>query len=1230
MRSKGGRALALLGASAVGLALALPVPLPAQQQPQQQHGSPPRIDRRLGEEEQIRAREEWFLSTRRPGTTSPEERAALRRAAVRETREALESQRQQRLAGLKALDNQWVSMGPAPATFGGWAFGNVAGRVASIAADWATNTLYLGTASGGLWRSSNDGLSWVSIFDAAGTLTVGAVTVVPVPGGPPTLWVGTGENHRSCEAYFGIGLLRSTDGGQTWESRNGAGASSLEDLASFASVVVDPRDPNHVVTGGRLRDCVNGNGFAGGIYTSNDAGATWTNRLPSTEVYEIAQDPTVLDVFWAATRAGIFKSQDNGVTWLLQTASGLPNGATGRAEVAIAPSNSSVVYAYFEGPPASFWRTTNGGASWTQMSSGTNACDGPCWYNAVVRVDPTNSSIVYRGTVHVFKSTNGGSSWTDLSRNWGSSQKVHQDTHDLLIRPGAPSTMYVGCDGGIWKTTDGGSSFTNRNGDLSITQFYAIGVAAQDSGAICGGAQDNSSLARTSSNVWDLQEVTGDGMICHYDPLNPSYAYITSYPSGGYPSIFRSSSGAFGNYFLVTGAGSGLVQNDRINFVTPYLLDPSDPSTLFLGTHRVYRSTNRGSLWTQVGPSDMTGGAGPLLALELNRKYPSVLFSGSTRGIVYRTVNRGSTWTDISSGLPVRPVNDIAGDPSDPDRALATLGGFNTAHLWEWTASAGWTPTGAGLPNVPANTVLMLSGVEVLVGTDTGIFISRDGGATFEPYMTGLPEGLVVMDLKYDEAQRLVTAGTFGRGAWQVTVGTAVALVAFDSIALPPLEVDGDGDAHVEPGETWSVRVLLRNSGGLQANGVQARLAAGPGVTLVGPTTRAFGNLAPGATGEPPEPFTFVVDPATACGQSVSFDVLDIASATPAATYPGAPGAFSITILDHDQPPEPTPQLEDDFDPQPSSAWTHEAVAPAIAGCDPAAYLDQWGLASQDAAHGTSFHCGLGPGTQYGRQLFSWLYAGGRDSLGDPGIVLPADITAAELSFAHWYETTPERGGGQVLIDAVEDGQDVYFPLEPSGGYPAGELSGSCNPLSGGEAFHGSSNGWVDASFDLLPYLGHRVWLAFVFGSENEPGGGEGWYVDDVAVTTWSVGGPVCDTALWPGTVPPEIVFALVAPDTIEAAWGDSCNAAEVPGQTYSILAGNLDLLALDGGYSHAPVDGRCDRVSPAAFTPGPGNEYYLVVPQLDGRVGGAGASSLGVPRPAGSACGLPREAVCN
>ena len=166
-------------------------------------------------------------------------------------------------------------------------------------------------------------------------MTIGTVAVDP--NDPNVIWVGTGENNRGCESYFGIGLLRSPDGGATWELRNGTDFATLDDMASFANVIIDPRDSNHIITGGRIRGCADGSGPPGGIYTTNDGGQAWIARLANTEVYEIAQDPAVLDIYWAATSRGIYKSTDNGVTWDLQTASGLPNGSVGRTELAIAP-----------------------------------------------------------------------------------------------------------------------------------------------------------------------------------------------------------------------------------------------------------------------------------------------------------------------------------------------------------------------------------------------------------------------------------------------------------------------------------------------------------------------------------------------------------------------------------------------------------------------------------------------------------------------------------------------------------------------------------------------------------------------------------------------------------------------------------------------------------------------------------------------------------------------------
>ncbi|RMG47402.1 MAG: hypothetical protein D6718_03755 [Acidobacteria bacterium] len=1186
----------------------------------------PRIeDRRVGEEELILRRLEWFYGPRRAGTSSAAEMALRRRLAVEQTRKALQRQRERRAKGLLAATNFWYPTGPSPSHFGGWAFGDVTGRVPAIAVDWPSGTVWVGSASGGLWRSTNDGLSWEQMFDSAGTQTIGAVAVDP--NDPNTIWVGTGENVQGCEGYFGIGLLRSTDGGATWEPRNGTGGQTLEDISSFASIVVDPRDSNHIVTGGRHRGCSSGNSYYSGVYTTNDAGLTWTKRLSGVSVYEIQQDPQVRDIWWSATNQGIWKSTDNAVTWTKQTASGLPSTDTGRTELAIAPSDGNVVYALFASGPsggAEFWRTTDGGASWTQMSTGSDACDGQCWYNMTIAVDPQDPNTVYRGTVHIFKSTDGGATWTDLSNPWGSSQKVHQDTHMLLMDPNNPGTFWVGCDGGVWKSTDGGNTFLNRNGNMNLTQFYAVGMHPTDTGIICGGAQDNSSLARTTSDVWDLQAVTGDGFVCHIDPQNPNYAYIASYPSGGYPHVSRSETGVLGSFHGITGASNGIIGGDRINWVTPYVLDPTSPNILYLGTHRVYKSYDHGDNWTPVS-DDLTHGSGSLVSLDVNRNFPQVVVASSTNATVFRSTDGGATWEDLSAGLPARSINDVASDPVDPDRILAAVSGFGTAHLWEWRAGAGWTAVGAGLPDVPANTVLMLTDQKVYVGTDTGVFRSLDGGATFEPFMDGLPQGLVIDDLKYNQSLDTITAGTYGRGAWQVQVDPLEPIVMYDSIELPLTEIDGDGDGSVEPGETWEVRPRLRNVGSQTALGVKARLSTStPGAAIEGADVQPYGDIPGGGVGAAANRYRFVVDPDFPCGEAIVFDIVDITSTNAPGRYKDQPGAFTVTVLDHREPPIRTTHLDDTLDPSPAASWSHEAVDPGLFLCN-LPYLDEWHLDSKDAEHGQSWLAGSGPGGAYGKANYAWLYLQGRDSTGGPGIDLPADARAATLTLVHRYQTDFGNDGGQVVIDGAADGQDVYEPLIPDGGYDATIASGRCNGLEDKEAFTGDSGGWVTTTFDLSAYIGRRIWLAFVFGSDSSADSLEGWWIDEVKVESEKDGPPVCGVTGWPGEVPPTARFERLASGDVQASWDPSCNDAAVPGQTYAIEGGDLDALAAGGTFSHAAIGGRCDRLSPDTFTPAAGNRYWLIVASTGVR---EGAPGFGRPH-TDATCGPPREAAC-
>jgi hypothetical protein len=750
------------------LLLALPFPLLAGTKPPAKpkgetvpaaSGAPQEVvDRRNGEEEAIRARKRWFFSTRLAGA---EGRAGeLHRAALDRTRDAIAKQKRDGLLP----PGVWTLRGPASSNFGGWAFGRISGRVISLAKDATTGALYAGAASGGLWKSTDDGTTWTSLLDLAGATSVGAVAVDPA--NPQILWAGTGEDSNWCEEYFGIGLLRSTDGGATWAIRNGSGSATLEKLSAFASISIDPRDSNRILVGGSYAGCADGASIDGGLFSTTDGGVTWTRRL-SGAIHEIARNPTSPDIVWATDgNTGLRKSTDGGSSWTLQT--GLTTGAIGRAEVVVAPTDGNSVYVLLAGYGGEFWRTWDGGANWTKMATGTNACDGQCWYNMTLAVPRSNPKVVFKGTIKLMKSMNGGSFWSDLIGDWGGAQEVHQDIQTLLADPVAPNTLYVGSDGGVWKSTDGGGTFASLAGNMNLTQFYGIAIHPTSDEIVLGGAQDNSSLARNGSDVWDLQEVTGDGFLCAINRQNPNYVYITSYPWGA-PSVYRSTTGIFGPFSVVS---SGISSSDRANWVTPYTLDPSNGQTMYLGTQRIYKSTNGATNWSPVGPADLTNGGGydTVLCLEVNRADGQKVWAGTTDGRIWRSTNAGSAWNDASAGIPYRSVNDIAADPTDPSKAFAVVGGFGSAHLFEWDGSGSWQARGAGLPNLPTNTVLLRTADEIYVGNDAGLFRSLDRGTTFTPFMNGLPLGVPITDLQYNVNTGTMTAGTYGRGAWQISL----------------------------------------------------------------------------------------------------------------------------------------------------------------------------------------------------------------------------------------------------------------------------------------------------------------------------------------------------------------------------------------------------------------------------------------------------------------------------
>ncbi len=732
-------------------------------------------DLKEGEEEQIRARIEWFVQSR--GLDQISRADVLRRDAVLDVkrRRDVESGR---------WDLQWSPMGPESMTMLHWSMGEVSGRVSALAVHPTNeNIIYLGSASGGLWKTVDGGISWQPIFDDVGTQTIGALYIDPAA--PDTLWVGTGEQGQNCWSYFGMGLFRSTDGGETFTPMNGSGSETL-DLSTITAIVVSPTNPDIVMVSGESW-CDDGNWLYGGLYRTVDGGATW-QRLMNTAVTDLAINPVSPNVLfcavgrWSGGTNGIYRSVDTGASWT-RLENGLPFGSVvGRSRLAVSHSNSKTVYALMnDANGVGLYRSTDGGDSWTLQNP--QACDGQCWYNLCLAVHPSDPARLLVGAIRFYTSIDGGVNLYPLTDYWGSGQEVHQDTHVLTFSRSNPDRFWVAGDGGIWRSDNGGLSFVNLNANLNLTQFYDIEVHPLDAATVFGGAQDNSSSATTGDILWDVTVVTGDGFISVVDPEDPDIVIQTSYPWDGLPSLYLSTAGGAPNSFQWIWL-QGVTQGEPWPWVTPLAeVDLADVagSPLFIGSDRVYRSSTASpTQWTGIS-GDLTGPSGslsvilPVLDGEMVRVY-----AGTSNGRIHRSddaMAQDPVWFDVTGNFPGDTVTDIAVDPTDSTVVYLTRGAFNLAKLYRSsTGGTTWDAVGGGLPNVPANAVAVdpRDGNRVFVATDVGTFMSLDQGTTFEPLMAGMPLGVVVTDLEVGGDPHVLTAGTYGRGAWQLELSAPV------------------------------------------------------------------------------------------------------------------------------------------------------------------------------------------------------------------------------------------------------------------------------------------------------------------------------------------------------------------------------------------------------------------------------------------------------------------------
>jgi len=637
-------------------------------------------------------------------------------------------------AGLATAN--WTSIGP----------NNIAGRMLDLAFDPNhANVIWAGAAAGGIWRSADGGSSWTPMDDQLPTLSIGCVVTHPTNSN--IIYIGTGEGSFNIDAVEGVGVLKSIDGGLTW-SQTGL-SWLLSQGKAVNEMVMDPTNFDILVAA-----------TSDGVYRTADGGTTWTRTLGASfswwDVKDIVIDPSNHNILyvaiglpWINSNNGIYKSTDNGVTWTKLT-SGLPASTTlGRISLAISASSPNTVYAGIAKTIESgssllgIYRTTDGGGAWTLQATSPNHYNGQGWYNNVIAVDPTNANIVYSGGTNIYKSTNGGAAWSTITNG------IHVDFHAIAFNAGV---LYVGCDGGVYKSATGGSAWTSLNNGLTTMQFYKMGSDFNNANKAMGGTQDNGTNEYSGSLAW-VERLGADGGEVVFDFSNSNIIY------GEYQNGFhlKSINGGLSWFGINNGLPGG-------PWVTPVEMDPVDANVLYtIGSDNLYKTSNGGGNWSllfnaaefldkdiQVAPSDNQ----------------TIYVCGEE--VIYQSTNAGGSFAKISNGLVATRITAMAVHPAQPQTLYVANSGWSAAsHVYKTVnGGAAWQNVTNNFPNVPCNTIVIdpANPNIIYAGSDLGVYVSTDEGATWNDWNDGLPN--VVVDELDIQAARVIRAATHGRGMY--------------------------------------------------------------------------------------------------------------------------------------------------------------------------------------------------------------------------------------------------------------------------------------------------------------------------------------------------------------------------------------------------------------------------------------------------------------------------------
>ena len=703
-------------------------------------------------------------------------------------RQAQEIRKNQQNLNTKIMSGGWTSIGPST---------GIGGRILNIAINPVkTTSIFVGSAGGGIWKSYDGANTWQPVTTSTGVMGVPAVIISSAD--TNVMYAGTGEVYRydstgttafpnntgysvwKTRGTYGVGIIKSTDGGKTWSQ---VFTKSLANLFGIQRMKFDPTNNNIVYA------CA-----TDGLYKTTDAGATWNRIFIAPYVSDVvidARDNNQVVVAYGNfenVAKGIAKSTDGGVSFAKISSASFPATTRGFIRfdnVPLSGQRDTIVASIGvdeTGSPNEIFRSTDFGSTWSALSGSTHTSY-QFWCAHTIAIDPHKSdSLIYAGVnLYVYKISSAAGTQIGTT--------VHADFHDIKFDPSNTKIIYAACDGGIWKTTNGGTNWSSMNNGLAATQFYAsIGVSTTDPNFYVGGLQDNGVVYYNGSTWTGYVNLTSiDGAACAVNPRNDD----TVLTSGDAKDVYWSNTKTTSSSNVL--AYWGAIHDSRTAFNTPMAISPKKPTVAYVGSDELHKSTTGGSSFTintttpgtsyiealhktaitmAVSPTDPNGdtlyvSTSPFA--QYDNDADNIYITGSPN--LLKSTNGGSTLplTSIMGTLPNRFVLDMAISKTRSDSIFVTLGGFGTAHVYvspdkgtTWNALST-----TGLPDCPFNAILIdpVNPQVIYVGTDMGVYVSPNRGSTWYDFNTGLWDAVQVMDLQAT-ASNMILAATHGKGAF--------------------------------------------------------------------------------------------------------------------------------------------------------------------------------------------------------------------------------------------------------------------------------------------------------------------------------------------------------------------------------------------------------------------------------------------------------------------------------